>query len=175
MSDDWGGFEDSSNVKRAATGQEVQDFIKGQLKSKPGYFASVDTDQDSTLLGFVDKAGYDAWVQEAGSDINDTKYIIAKTTFSKTLPQPYQTAYIESISPSNIISLDGKVILNFTFHSMTNAWNNDAGEVVATPNNYPGTLKVEKRFRKYLGVMEVESHMTATIKVLCTSTPHAFE
>ena len=41
-------------------------------------------------------------------------------------------------------------------------------------NQFISLLKVEKRFLKHLGVMEVESQMTATIKDLCTSTPHAF-
>ena len=144
MNDDWGGFKDSSNVDRAATGREVQDFIKSQLNSKPGFFASVDSTTTSTLLGFVDKAGYDAWIG-AGSNLDDTNYIVAKTTFNKSQPQPYQTAYIESISPSNIISLDGKVVLNFIFQSMNNVWNDSTSKVEATPTGLQGILTVEKR------------------------------
>ena len=84
MSDDWGKvITDQFPDGIPASGQAIQNFIKGEINSlyenldiKPGYFFGVDDEKANTniLLGFVNESAYQKWQTETNANPDQETY-----------------------------------------------------------------------------------------------------
>lgn len=165
MSDDWGKvITDQFPDGIPASGQAIQNFIKGEITSlyenldiKPGYFFAVDDEKANTniLLGFVDEQAYQKWQTETNANPDQEtyedpetgeaiKYFITKTILNKSTPQPYDTVLLENKMPSNvIISTDNTVVIDVKFTSMN--YQPVGGEMVGNPTDEDGTITVQRK------------------------------
>lgn len=165
MSDDWGKvITDQFPDGIPASGQAIQNFIKGEINSlyenldiKPGYFFGVDDEKANTniLLGFVDEQAYQKWQTETNANPNQEtyedpttgeiiKYFITKTILNKSTPQPYNTVLLENKMSSNIIiSTDNTVVIDVKFTSMN--YQPIGGEMVGNPTDEDGTIIVQRK------------------------------
>lgn len=148
---DWGAVSVDGQTL-PASGQAVQTYIKDEFSSfdtkldtKPGYFFSHD-DQDKNqniLLGFIDEEHYNSWVA-AGSKLDDTLYIISRTTLNKAKPQAYNTVILENkMGSSVVVSTDNTVKLQVKF--ISTHYEPSGNDLIPSPTGEQGTLIVQRR------------------------------
>lgn len=146
----WGDVDGTG--KYVASGDQVQNLVRTELKSRVGYFYNVNKDNlNNALLGFANKGNFDAWYakypdlwnsEEALAD----ELIMCSTIVSKGIPDPYYAVKLENkYSSDRYISVDGNVVIPVRFTSTYNEYDQTTGELVVSNQSEQGILTVQAR------------------------------
>lgn len=125
MDDNWGGVYRDGLLVGPATGQAVQDFIKGTFNSKVGYWKCLTMSTiNNRLFGFTDETSYDEWwkvySQNEGYKTDEAcqdSRVLCWTNVEKGIPEPYYDFKVVSrlnTTGNKYVSIDGEVKLPIT-------------------------------------------------------------
>ena len=153
---DWGNIE---NGRYAASGKQVQDLIKSELKSRVGYFYSFSKNNIvNVLIGFMNEDKYKEWFdlyKDPQTDVLNpedidealkSELVICHTEVSKGIPDPFYSSKLENkYSSERYISVDGKILIPMRFTSTYNEFDPGTGELMVSNNSEQGDLIVQAR------------------------------
>lgn len=158
----WGDINGDGTGSVVASGEQVQEFVRTELKTRVGYFWSFSKNNiQNILIGFVNKEIYDAWLNdykdpETGSlNPNDTdkltqaladERVVSYTEVAKGIPDPFYSAKLENKYSSNrYISVDGQISIPVRFTSTYNEYDAVTGELQISDLGEQGTLEIQAR------------------------------
>lgn len=146
----WGDVLNDGNY--VASGDQIQNLVRTELKNRVGYFYNVNKDNlNNALLGFANKANFDAWYAKYPDIWNSEEaladeLIMCQTTVSKGIPDPYYAVKLENkYSSDRYISVDGNVKIPVRFTSTYNEYDQTTGELITTNQSEQGILTVQAR------------------------------
>lgn len=143
LDDNWGDVK--GNGEFAASGDQIQNLVRTELKARVGYLHCVSENTlNNILYGFMNKESYEQWVNDGSP--SESKLILSKTNVSKGIPEPYYDVKLVSMHTSNkYISLDGKINIPIRFTYTYNEFDPNNGELSITNQIGQGNLVVQAR------------------------------
>lgn len=146
----WGDVLNDGNY--VASGDQIQNLVRTELKNRVGYFYNVNKDNlNNALLGFANKANFEAWYAKYPDTWNSEEaladeLIMCQTIVSKGIPDPYYAVKLENkYSSDRYISVDGNVKIPVRFTSTYNEYDQTTGELITTNQSEQGILTVQAR------------------------------
>lgn len=155
----WGDV--NGDGQYAASGEQIQELVRTELKGRVGYFYSVSKNNiQNVLIGFMNKSAFDAWnakpeykdEQTGELDLEKLdlaladKLVLCHTEVAKGIPDPFYTAKLENKYSSNrYISVDGSINIPVRFTSTYNEYDATTGALNVSDLGEQGTLIVQAR------------------------------
>lgn len=147
----WGDVKGDGNY--VASGDQIQNLVRTELKGRVGYFYSVNKDNlNNALLGFANESIFNEWFAKyPGDELKSEEalsdpLIMCSTIVAKGIPDPYYEVKLENkYSSDRYISVDGNVKIPVRFTSTYNAYDQTTGNLVVTNQSEQGILTVQAR------------------------------
>lgn len=160
---DWGDV--GGDGIYAYSGKQVQTLVRGELKSRVGYFYSFSKNNIiNVLIGFINEDKYLSWFdayKDPQTGVLDPdnlenalkdERVVCYTEQSKGIPDPFYSAKLDNKYNSNrYISVDEKVIIPVRFTSTYNEYDAATGALHVSDTGDIGTLIVQARQDNTIG------------------------
>lgn len=157
LEQNWGDLFD--NGQYAATGEQIQEFIRSELKNRVGYFWSFSKNNiQNILIGFMNQSDFTEWFNKYKNADTGTlspeiidealkdSLVRCSTEVAKGIPDPFYSAKLDNKYSSNrYISVDGKISIPVRFTSTYNQYDATTGELQVSDLGEQGTLIVQAR------------------------------
>lgn len=152
--DDWGSVKRNGQPGVPASGQAVQNFIKSQFNTKPGYFHTISKSKlVNVLLAFTNEDTFVGWNNKHSDAISKGDFeaaladsrILNSTEISKGIPDPYyDIKVVDKTDLDKYISIEGDIELSIELVCNYNHYNADNGDLITEPKTgIVGTLSIE--------------------------------
>lgn len=182
----WGDIDGDGSGNVVASGEQIQDLVRTELKGRVGYFYNVNKDNlNNALLGFANEDTYKAWtvkypdeLQKTDEAIGDKAFVMCSTIVSKGIPDPYYEVKLENkYSSDRYISVDGNVKIPVRFTSTYNAYDQTTGNLIITNQSEQGILTVQARQSNSINwdASQGISKLTTTINSTAINDDKGFE
>lgn len=157
----WGDI--NGDGQYAATGYQIQNLVRSELKGRVGYFYSFSKNNiQNILIGFANQSKYEDWFNEwkdaDTGTLNPERIdaalaeglangqVLCSTEVAKGIPDPFYSAKLDNkYSSSRYISVDGKISIPVRFTSTYNQYDATTGELQVSDLGEQGTLIVQAR------------------------------
>lgn len=176
----WGDIE--GNGIYAASGDQVQNLVRSELKSRVGYFYSFSKNNIvNVLIGFMNYDKYLEWfdtykdpqtgvLKPESLDVAlESELVICNTEVSKGIPDPFYSAKLENKYSSNrYISVDEKVIIPVRYTSTYNEYDAATGELFVSDTGDVGEVVIQARQDNKISWDSVNGIMKTTVDIIPT-------
>ena len=157
----WGDINNDGQY--AASGDQVQNLVRSELKGRIGHFYSFSKNNiQNILIGFMNQSKYEEWfnkhkntdtgtldpntIDAAIAEGKREGQILCSTEVAKGIPDPFYSAKLDNkYSSDRYISVDGNISIPVRFTSTYNEYDAITGELQVRDLGERGTLTVQAR------------------------------
>ena len=148
----WGDIDGDGSGNVVASGEQIQDLVRTELKKGIGSFYCVSINNlENILLGFADNDSRQNWLDQykdapTGEEALNSVLIKSSTKVSKGVPEPYYDVRLENKYISDrYISIDGSIKFPVRFTYTWNEYDTVTGDLIITDQPGTGTLTIQAR------------------------------